>query len=89
MSDREITIQSSNLKKGKPDQRTFTCQLITIGNTKTYVLDDTKRDLLHMRFELAPGCKVEENGAHYRIQEIWYSPRPKYVFIAVYPDSVY
>lgn len=86
MNDREITIQSHALKKGKIDQHSFDCQVITIGNTRTYVLDETKRDLLHMNFAIAPGCKVFDDGVTYRIKDISYWPRPKYVFITVYQD---
>ena len=79
MSDRKTTIQSSNLKKGKPARCTFTCQLITIGNTKSYVLDNTKRNLLHMHFELTPDCKVEENTVQYllHIQSMPSLPSPR------------
>ena len=90
MNYRDIDIQSYNLKKGKRDRRTFNCQVITIGNIRTYVLDETKRDLLHKNFEVAPGCKVFDDGVVYRVDSISYWPRPKYVFITVsrdpYPD---
>lgn len=93
MDTKEIVIQSFNLKKGKPEKRTFTCQLITIGNTRTYVLDNTKRDLQRTNFKIAPGCKVFDDGVVYRVDSISYWPRPKYVFITVsrdpYPEVDY
>ena len=83
MNEKEITIQTYVLKKGKYDRRTFRCQLITVGNTRTYLLDNTKNELHLMRFTPAPGNRVFDGEKTYYIKEIWYWPRPKYVFIAV------
>ena len=84
MNNRDITIQTLVRKKEKLDARSFKSQLITIGNTRTYLLDATKRDLLHTYFTLAPGCKVFDDNHQYIVKEIWYYHRPKYVFLTVY-----
>ena len=83
MGLREITIQTYVLKKGKYDRRSFNCQLITVNNTRTYLLDNTKNDLLLKHFTLAPGNRVFDGDKTYYIKEIWYWPRPKFVLIAV------
>ena len=83
MDKRTITIQTYVLKKGNYDRHSFNCQVITIGNTRTYVLDETKSDLLHKAFSIAPGNRVFDGEKTYYIREIWYWPRPKYVFITV------
>ena len=87
MDTKEIVIQSFNLKKGKPEKRKFNCQLITIGNTRTYVLDKTRSDLQRTNFKIAPGCKVFDNDVLFRINSIFFWPRPTYVFIKVYRDT--
>ena len=84
MDYREITIQTHVLKKGKFDRRTFPSQVITIGNTRTYVLDDTKRDLLHKAFKITPECRIFDDGKIYYVKEVWYWWRPKQVFLSVY-----
>ena len=78
MTNRIITIQS----KGTSQQRSYDCQLVMVGNIRTYVLDNTSQNLSG----LAPGCKVCDDSILYRIKEIWYSPDSKYAFIAVYRD---
>ena len=84
MNSRDITIQTLVRKKGKLDVRSFNSQLITIGNTRTYLLDATKRDLLHKAFTVAPGCQVIDDGHCYIVRDVWYYHRPKYVFLTVY-----
>ena len=68
-------------KKGKLDVRSFKSQLITIGNTRTYLLDATKRDLLHTYFTVTPGCTITDAGHCYVVRDVWYYRRPKYVFL--------
>ena len=81
---RNITIQTLVLKKGKYDVRSFKSQLITIGNTRTYLLDATKRDLLHTYFTVTPGCTITDDGHYYVVRDVWYYRKPKYVFLTVY-----
>lgn len=88
MHTKEIIIQSFNLKKGKPEKRKFNCQLITIGGTRTYLLDKTRNDLNQTNFKIAPGCKVFDDDVLYRIDSIAYWSRPTYVFITVYRDTL-
>lgn len=69
--------------KGDAVQHSCECQLVMIGNDRTYVLDNTTQNLS----DLAPGCKVFDQGVLNRIKEIWYSPDSRYAFISVYRDS--
>ena len=78
MTNRIITITL----KGGTEQHSFECQLVIIGNDRTYVLDSTSQNLS----DFTPGCKVFVDSILYRIKEIWYSPDSKYAFIAVYRD---
>ena len=78
MTNRIITIQP----KGTSQQRSYDCQLVMVGNIRTYVLDNTSQNLSG----LAPGCKVFDDSILYRIKEIWYSPDSKYLFLNVYRD---
>ena len=78
MTNRIITIQP----KGTSQQRSYDCQLVMVGNIRTYVLDNTSQNLS----DLAPGCKVFDQGVLYRIKEIWYSPDSRYAFLNVYRD---
>ena len=78
MTNRIITITP----KGGTEQHSFECQLVIIGNDRTYVLDSTSQNLS----DLAPGCKVFDDGVLYRIKEIWYSPDSRYAFLNVYRD---
>ena len=78
MTNRIITIQP----KGTSQQHSFECQLVIIGNDRNYVLDNTSQNLS----DLAPGCKVFDQGVLYRIKEIWYSPDSRYAFLNVYRD---
>ena len=78
MTNRIITIQP----KGTTQLRSYDCQLVMVGNIRTYVLDNTSQNLS----DLAPGCKVFDQGVLYRIKEIWYSPDSRYAFLNVYRD---
>ena len=88
METRTITIQTNTPKKGKLDQRSFSCQVLEHMNQKIYVLNETKNDLTRKRFTLTEGCRVIDDGICYPIQHIYYSPRPMYPHIVVFPDSI-
>ena len=77
MGNKSITIQTNTKKKGKLDQRSFTCELAEHGNQKVYVLDNSCRDLSLKRFSLTEGCRIFDNEICYPIQKIMYLPRPK------------
>ena len=83
MGNKTITVQTNTPKKGKLDQRSFSCQVLVFGKTRTYVLDETKNDLTRKRFNLTPGCRVIDNGITYVIQGIHYWPKPMYPFLIV------
>ena len=70
--------------KGDAEQHSFECQLVTIANTRTYVLDNSKRN--NNLSDFTPGCKVFDQCVLYRIKEIWYSPDSRYAFLNVYRD---
>ena len=84
MQRRSIIIQTYSSKRGQPYQHNFDCQLITIGNARTYLLSETKRKLTQRHITLRYGNKVFDDGKTYFIRDIWYSPHPKYVFITVH-----
>ena len=68
--------------KGDTEQHSFECQAVMIGDDRNYVFDSTTLNLS----DLAPGCKVFDQGVLYRIKEIWYSPDSQYAFLNVYRD---
>ena len=76
MDNKTIIIQTNTKKKGRLDQRSFTCQILQFENTKVYVLDKTKNDLTRMRFTLTEGCRIIDDGICYPIQDIYFSSRP-------------
>ena len=86
MNYRDITIQTRPRKRDTINLHAFRCQLITIGNTRTYLLSETKRELERRHIFLLPGCKIIDDGVAYRIFDVWYSPRPMHPFITVYRD---
>ena len=77
MEKKIITIQTNKTKKGKLDQRSFHCQVIKINGTRNYVLIATEKDLS----DIAPGCKIFEDGEEYRVRKIFCWPSLKYTFI--------
>lgn len=85
MSRRTIIIQSRTIKKGTFDRRSFECQVINLGSTRTYVLSETKRQLMQKHFDLTTDCLIFDNKDVYHIEEIWYTPRPRFPFISVFP----
>lgn len=70
---KEIIIENNTTHKGKSHRRPFTCQVFEAGNKRTYVLDETKRDVMRSHFVLAPGCRIIDNGVSHVIEDIWYS----------------
>ena len=82
MTNRIITLQP----KGTAQLRSYDCQLVMVGNIRTYVLDNTKPDQFNNLSDLTPGCKVFDDSILYRIKEIWYSPDSRYAFLNVYRD---
>lgn len=65
MESKIITIQTNTKKKGKLDQRSFSCQILELGKRKMYALENTKRDLGLKRFTLTEGCRVIDDGVYY------------------------
>ena len=80
MSNRTIILQIN--RHDKTEQLSFECQVVMIGNDRTYVFDNTTQNLS----AFTPGCKVFDDGVLYRIKEIWYSPDSRYAFLNVYRD---
>ena len=87
MNSRTITIINNPLKTGLSYQRPFTCQVFESGNMRTYVLDDTKRELVHKHFVLSVGCRIIDNDTTYIIKDIWYPPKPKHPHLIVFTDT--
>ena len=85
MNRKTITVQTNVKKKGKLDQRSFTCQVIELGESRVYVLDNTKNDLTRKRFQLTPGCRLTDEGITYNIENIEYGKKPMYPFLITYP----
>ena len=88
MSSRTIIIESNVSKKGQLDRKSFSCQVFESKNQKTYVLDNTKRELIHKHFTLTPGCRIIDNGITYVIENIWYPPAPKHPHLIVSSESI-
>ena len=80
MNNRTITIINNPQKKGLSYQRPFTCQVFDSGNKRTYVLDDTKCDVMRKHFILRPGCRIIEDGVTHIIKDIWYPSPPSPIF---------
>lgn len=74
MENRIITIQTNTVKKGRLDQRSFSCLVHEYQGNRIYMLDDTKSDLIRKHFTIAPGCRIIDNGVTYVISNIQYSP---------------
>ena len=83
MNSRTIIIESNISKKGKLDRKPFTCQVFESMNKKTYVLDNTKRELVHKHFTLTIGCRIIDKDVIYFIENIWYPPAPKHPHLIV------
>ena len=88
MEKKTVTIQTNTPKKGRLDQRSFTCQVYEDKDQRVFILDDTKRDLTLKRFNLTKGCRVIEDGITYFIDEVWYSPRPSHPVLIVDPTII-
>ena len=85
--NKEIIIENNTTHKGKSHKRVFACQVFETENKRTYVLDETKRELGLKRFSLEEGCRVIDNGITYPIYKIFFSPVPQQTFIIVHPES--
>ena len=85
MEKKNVTIQTNTSKKRRLDQRSFPCQFYEEKGLMIYVLDDTKRDLAHKRFNLTAGCRIIDDGITYFIVDVKYSPAPKHPYIIVDP----
>lgn len=88
MEKKTITIQSNTVKKGKLDQRSFTCQYYEGNSVKMYMLDETRNDLVHKHFNLSVGCRVIDDGITYYIKEVQYTTRPSRPILIVDPQII-
>ena len=86
MDRKTITIQTNTQKKGKLDQRSFTCQVLEYENQKIYALNETRRDLGLKRFNLTVGCRIIDDGICYPIQNIFFTERPARPILIVSRD---
>lgn len=86
MEKKTVIIQTNTTKKGKLDQRSFTCQLHVDGENRLYVLDDTKSDLTNKHFTLTRGCRITDDGVTYLIRDVSYLSRPAHPYITIYPN---
>ena len=87
MNRKTITIQTNTLKKGKLDQRSFTAQILELGKSRIYVLDDSKNAITRKRFDLTPGCRIFDDSITLDIQDIQYWKAPMYPFLVTFPES--
>lgn len=85
MSSKTIIIESNLMKRGKLDRKPFSCQVITSDDKVVYVLDITKREVVHKHFLLTVGCRIIDDETTYTIKDIWYPPKPKYPHLIVSP----
>jgi hypothetical protein len=84
--NKEIIIENNTTHKGKSHKRVFACQVFETENKRTYVLDETKRDVMRSHFLLNPGCRIIDDGVTHVIERIWYSPAPKHPHLIVFPE---
>ena len=79
-----ITITSIALKKGKTYRGHFLAHRYEESGELYFILSQTNRDLLRMRFELEPDCIIDDGSNKYRCEEIKYLyPSPHNVVIKV------
>ena len=52
--ERKITIRTHAQLKTTVHQRSFVCQLISVGGTRTYVIGGIEQEFTG----IAPGCKI-------------------------------
>ncbi len=88
MEKKTITVQTNTVKKGRLDQRSFSCLHYEGDGVRMYMLDDTRIDLVHKRFNLSAGCRVIDDGVTYYIEEVQYSPRPSRPVLIVDPTII-
>ena len=88
MEKKTITVQTNTVKKGRLDQRFFTCQYYEGDGVRMYMLDETKNDLVHKHFNLSAGCRIIDDDVTYYIEEIQYSPRPSHPVLIVDPTII-
>lgn len=81
--NKEIIIENNTKHKGKSHRRPFACQIFESGNKRTYVLYETKRDVMRSHLVLTPGCRIIDNGVTRVVDDIWYSPKPKHPHLIV------
>ena len=65
-----ISIESVQLKKGKPDVRYLKATRIERGDDVVFHLSKTKRELERWRFALEKGCIVTCGDSSYEVTEI-------------------
>ncbi len=85
MEKKTITIQTNTVKKGRLDQRSFSCCVYENEGTRAYQLDETGNDLVRKHFTLSPGCRIIDDGKIYFIDDIKYPPRPSRPLLIVDP----
>lgn len=68
----QVTITSPTLKKGKHDVRTFNAFLNAVGDERTYVLTETKREMDRKRFDLIPGAIITDLTGTYTCRQVTY-----------------
>ena len=88
MEKKTITVQTNTVEKGRLDQRSFSCLYYEGDGVRMYMLDDTRIDLVHKRFNLSAGCRVIDDGVTYYIEEVQYSPRPSRPVLIVDPTII-
>ena len=62
-----ISIESVQLKKGKPDVRFFLATKIERGEETAFHLSKTKREIYRWRFALEKGCVVTCGDSSYEV----------------------
>ena len=88
MEPKVITVLTNTRQKGKLDQRTLTCQTLEFEkeNTRIYVIDETKRDLMRKNFIIDEGCWILDGNSRYPIQMVNCTGIPIRYFLSVSTD---
>lgn len=78
-----ITVQTLEIKKGKPDVRSFEVQAFHTESDSLFLFKKTMRDLTRLRFALSKGCTITDESGKYICTEVYQVPGKSHYAVAV------
>ena len=78
-----VTVQTLDIKKGKPDVRSFTVKTMKSGDDTIFLFNKTMRDFRRLRFKLSEGCIITDDTGKYTCTEIVQVPGKSHFAVAV------